>query len=81
MMINEIRRYCTDIFNKGYRELGIFVVRFDGKEGIVRCKHVEKDNVIKLLRSIKNIYSKDVEVETVGASGTIKSLRAKHMST
>jgi len=59
--------------------LGIYLTRFDGEKGIVRCNHIEKENTIKLLRSIKKIYSNEVEIKTLGTSGTIKSLIKKHM--
>jgi len=59
--------------------MGIYLTRFDGEKGIVRCNHIEKDNTIKLLRSIKNIGLKKVSIETLGTSGTIKSLIKKHM--
>lgn len=59
--------------------MGIYVVRFDGKKGIVKCNHIEKDNTINLLKSIDKISSYKVNVETLGTSGTIKSLMRKHM--
>jgi len=59
--------------------MGIYLIRFDGEKGIVRCNHIEKDNTIKLLRSIKGIGTKKVSIETLGTSGTIKSLIKKHM--
>jgi RNase P/RNase MRP subunit POP5 len=60
--------------------MGIYLIRFDGVKGIVKCNHVEKENTIRLLRSINKISSRKVEVKTVGASGTIKALVKKHMS-
>jgi len=53
---------------------------FDGEKGIIKCKHVEKENTIKLLKSIKKVSSTKVEVDTLGTSGTIKSLIRKHMN-
>ena len=78
-MIREIREKSKIIFNKDYKELGFYLVRFNGTQGILKCNHVEKDNAIHLLRSIKQITSKDVEINTLGTSGTIKSLIKKHM--
>ena len=78
-IINEIRTQCTTLFNKNYRELGLYLVRFNGEQGILRCKHTEKENAIKLLNSIKKVSSKNVEIETLGTSGTIKTLIRKHM--
>jgi RNase P/RNase MRP subunit POP5 len=79
-MIREIRRQCRNIFDKDCKEMGIYLVNFDGIKGIVRCNHVEKDNTIMLLESIDKVSSQDVVLKTVGTSGTIKTLVRKHMS-
>ncbi len=60
--------------------MGLYVVRFNGEKGIVKCNHVEKENTIKLLNSIEKISSYKVNIQTVGTSGTIKSLLRKHMA-
>ena len=59
--------------------MGIYLIRFNGEQGIVKCNHVEKENTIKLLKSIKQISSDKVKIETLGTSGTIKTLLKKHM--
>ena len=59
--------------------MGLYIVRFDGEKGIVKCKHTEKENTINLLKSIEEISSNKVNIETLGTSGTIKSLNKKHM--
>jgi RNase P/RNase MRP subunit POP5 len=59
--------------------MGIYLVRFDGHRGVVKCNHIEKENTIKLLKSIKKISSYNVSIETLGTSGTIKALIRKHM--
>jgi RNase P/RNase MRP subunit POP5 len=79
-MIGALKKQCSQVFDRGCRDLGIYVVRFDGRKGIVRCNHVEKENTIKLLRSIDYISSQQVEIITVGTSGTIRSLVKKHMN-
>ena len=60
--------------------MGLYVVRFNGEKGIVKCNHVEKENTIKLLNSIEKISSYKVNIQTVGTSGTIKSILRKHMA-
>lgn len=79
-MIQEIREQTLNLFNKNYNDMGIYLIRFDGEQGIVKCNHTEKENTIKLLKSIKQISSDNVEIETLGTSGTIKALIKKHMS-
>jgi len=59
--------------------MGISLIKFDGEKGILRCNHIEKENTINLLKSIKEINSQTVTFETVGTSGTIKSLLRKYM--
>jgi len=80
-IIDEIKIQCRTLFNKECNQLGIYLIRLNEDQGIVRCKHIEKDNTIKLLRSIENISDEKVEVQTLGTSGTIKSLIKKHMNT
>ena len=74
-----MRLQCKHFFNKDYKDLGIYLIRFDGEKGIVKCNHIEKENTIKLLKSIKKISSHRVNIETLGTSGTIKALITKHM--
>ena len=59
--------------------MGLYLIKFDGKRGILKCNHMEKQNTIKLLKNIKELSLKKVEIETIGTSGTIKSLISKHM--
>jgi RNase P/RNase MRP subunit POP5 len=67
------------LFNVDCKEKGILLTRFDGTKGIVKCKHIEKENTINLLRSISKINSHKIKIKTLGTSGTIKALVRKHM--
>jgi RNase P/RNase MRP subunit POP5 len=75
----EINLNCKKIFNKECREMGINLIKFDGEKGILRCSHTQKDNAIDLINSIKKVCNREVKFNTVGTSGTIKSLVKKHM--
>ena len=77
-MISALRTYAYDLFKCSLKEKKIFLTRFNGKKGIVRCKHTEKENTIKLLQSISELNGKPVIVKTIATSGTIKSLVQKH---
>jgi len=79
-MINVIRNQSITIFNEDSKNFGIYLIRFNGEEGIVKCNHIEKEKTIQLLTSINEISSKKVKIETVGTSGTIKTLIKKHMT-
>jgi RNase P/RNase MRP subunit POP5 len=78
-MINTIRNNSEKICKKNFREMGLFLVRFNGLEGIVRCRHTEKENTINLLKKINKINDEKVTIETIATSGTIKALIKKHM--
>ena len=71
---NEIKNQCRKLYQKDCKELGLRLIRFDGKKGILKCNHIEKQNTIELLYTIKNI-----NIQPVGTSGTIKALQKKHM--
>ena len=58
----------------------MYVIRFDGFKGIIRCNQMNKDDTIHLLKSIKKISSNDIEIITLGTSGTIKGLIKKHLN-
>ena len=60
--------------------MGIRLIRFEENKGIVKCNHIEKENTINLLRSIKKISSRKISIDTLGTSGTIKTLIGKHMT-
>ena len=79
-MISKIREQSLTLFDKNCNSMGVYLIRFNGEQGIVKCNHIEKENTIKLLKSINEISSNIVEIETLGTSGTIKSLIKKHMS-
>ena len=68
------------LYKRTCREMGIFLVRFDGKTGIIKCNHIEKDNTINLLKKIRTNGLYNIEIETLGTSGSIKSLIKKHLS-
>jgi len=76
--IQEMKLQCRNIFCKNCYEIGVRLIKFDGNKGIVKCKHTDKEKTIKLLKSIKNISQHKVSIETIGTSGTIKSLKKKH---
>ena len=79
-IINEIRENSEKVCKKKFREMSLFLIRFNGMQGIVRCKHTEKENTIKLLKKIDEIKDEKVVIDTIATSGTIKSLIKKHMS-
>lgn len=70
----EIQNQCKKMFKKEIKEMGIRLIRLEGGMGILKCNHIEKENVIFLLRKINKIGSNKVEIETLSTSGTIRSL-------
>ena len=77
-MIIALRSQCIHLFDASLKEKNIYLTRFNGKKGIVRCEHTEKEETIQLLHSISHIDKKSVTINTIATSGTIKSLIQKH---
>ncbi|MBS3778238.1 MAG: hypothetical protein KGY50_02970 [Candidatus Thermoplasmatota archaeon] len=77
-MIAALRSYCSSLYDCSLKDKKIYLTRFNGKKGIVRCKHTEKQSTIKLLQSIKKINHISVDITTIATSGTIKTLIKKH---
>ena len=78
-IIEEIQKKCPLFFEKNCKEAGIYLIRYNDEKGIVRCKHTDKETTIRLLKSINKVSNKKVTIETLGTSGTIKSLVRKHI--
>jgi RNase P/RNase MRP subunit POP5 len=78
-LIKEIKKNCYSIFNKNFNEIGIYLIKFNGDKGIIKCNNMNKDTTIKLLKSIEKISKTKIKIITIGTSGTIKSLIKKHM--
>ncbi len=73
-MIKALKFYCDRILGRSHRDVGLLLVRFNGRKGIVRCNHLEKEDTIKLLTSIDEISGVKVNIRTISTSGTIKAL-------
>jgi ribonuclease P/MRP protein subunit POP5 len=56
------------------------LVLFDGRRGLVRCRHTAKDATIALLRGLREVGDQALVVETLGTSGTIRRARKKYLS-
>ena len=79
-ILQAINTCCKDLYDVSPKEMGIYLIRFNGKEGILRCSHLEKERTIALLGSIQQLSGCMVHIETLGTSGTINKLIKKHMS-
>lgn len=79
ILLDEIRNTCHQLLNKDFKEMGIRLIRFNDSTGIIKCNHLEKENTILMLKSIKKLGTKKVEIEPIGTSGTIRSLIKKHI--
>jgi len=77
-MIITIKSTCQHLFHTHPKTYGFFLTRFKDNKGILRCHHTEKQKAITLLTSITTIQSYDVTIETIGTSGTIKTLIKKY---
>jgi len=55
------------------------LVFIEGRRGLVRCGHLRKDDVIRLLNGLR-VGTPPVPVRTVGTSGTIRAARSRYFS-
>ncbi|OGS40217.1 MAG: hypothetical protein A3K77_02715 [Euryarchaeota archaeon RBG_13_31_8] len=80
-MIFEIKNQCKKIFDTDYKNLGLYLIKYNDRGmGIIKCRHTEKENTIKLLSDIKKVDNIKININTVATSGTIKTLIRKYMS-
>lgn len=56
------------------------LVRFHRGGGIARVSHLHKEDMIRVLRSIRTIKSRRVVVDTLGTSGTIRKAIRKFLA-
>jgi RNase P/RNase MRP subunit POP5 len=73
-LIRALRQHTYVLFSKNAKELGFWVVQFDGRNGILKCNYQEKEHSIQLLQKLKTIGSKPVNITTHATSGTIHGL-------
>lgn len=77
-LIQALRQQTQDLFSKTAKDLGLWIIQFDGTAGIVQCNYKEKEHTIQLLNSMKKIGSRSVSFTTVLTSGTIRGLTNKN---
>ena len=73
----EIERTARNLYPKDVRNMRLKLVRFNGREGMLRCSHLYKNETIQLLYSMDKLENESIKIETVGTSGTIRSLNRK----
>ncbi|VVB60022.1 Rpp14/Pop5 family protein [uncultured archaeon] len=78
-LIQALRQQTHDLFSKTTKELGLWVVQFDGTTGIIKCNQKEKEHTIQLLHTLKKIGSKSVSFTTYTTSGTIRGIMDKKL--
>ncbi len=76
-LLQVLRQQTFELFSKNLKDMRLWVVQFDGTQGILKCHYTEKEHVIQLLLSIKKIGTKPVTVTTCSTSGTIRGLAHK----
>ena len=79
-LIQAIRQQTHDLFSKTSKELGLWIIQFDGNTGIIKCNYTEKEHTIQLLQSLKTIGSKSVVCTTSATSGTIHGITHKKLT-
>jgi RNase P/RNase MRP subunit POP5 len=75
--LQALRQQTFMLFSKNLKDLRLWVVQFDGTQGVLKCHYTEKEHIIQLLLSIKKIGTKPVSITTRSTSGTIRGLGNK----
>ena len=55
------------------------VLFVEGRRGLVRCEHLVKDEVVRVLNALR-VRDVEGQVRTIGASGTIRRARLRYFS-
>ncbi|HIG99690.1 MAG TPA: hypothetical protein HA258_03815 [Thermoplasmata archaeon] len=76
-LIQELRQQTSTLFSKNLKDLRLWVIRFDGRDGVLKCHYTEKEHIIQILISIKKIGESSVTITTSSTSGTIHGLSTK----
>ena len=53
------------------------IVFIEGRRGLVRCGHLQKDDVVRLVNGLR-VGNPPAPVRTVGTSGTIRAARSRY---
>jgi RNase P/RNase MRP subunit POP5 len=76
--IGALRRSASERFSNNMQELGLWVIRFDGTTGILKCHYRQTERSKTLLHSLTTIGSTAVTITTHETSGTIKALLTRN---
>jgi RNase P/RNase MRP subunit POP5 len=79
-LVNEIKNMSLKLFNQNLKNLGIYLIKLDDNNGIIRCNNINKDKTMKILKSIKKISKNNIKIITISTSGTIKGLMKKKIN-
>ncbi|MDY6864633.1 MAG: Rpp14/Pop5 family protein [Halobacteriota archaeon] len=75
-LLKEIWSSAYSLFGDvGTSKLGLWLIKFDGKKGIVRCHRDRTEEVRALLAAIDVIYACPVGVVVLRTSGTVKGVK------
>lgn len=72
-LIQDLRLQATTLFSKSLKDLGVWVIQFDGVDGIIKCHYMQKEHLIQILISLKSIGETTVTITTSSTAGTIKA--------
>ncbi|MFO7677704.1 MAG: Rpp14/Pop5 family protein [Thermoplasmatota archaeon] len=75
-----LQQNCQHIYHMNWRTMGIKLIHFNGKAGIIKYPYDKKEKIIYLLSSIHQIGRQQSKISTIATSGTIRSLLKKHPS-
>jgi len=66
-----------DISKDPKNELKFRLIQFDGTSGIIKCSSKGKDQMMRSLRSLREVDGASLNITTTLTSGTIRGLKMK----
>lgn len=81
-LVEAIRAVAVDrVGEEGLEAMHPWITVFDGQEGLLRVRHTHQDEAREVLEALAWVGDPDreVEVATLGTSGTIRAAREKHL--
>jgi len=77
---NDVVKMVRKEFVHRYISVKPWLTRYGNNKGLLRCLHTGKNEAIRILNSVKQIGNINVEIKTVGTSGTIKAAMRKYLT-
>jgi RNase P/RNase MRP subunit POP5 len=77
--MGDMIRALREAFSSFPQDTRPWLVLFQQGQGVVKCSHLHKDDVIRVLQSIRRVGEREVRIRTLGTSGTVRKTVRKYL--